>query len=288
MKTAHALILVGLALTLMTGCDRKTAPPPSQPARVSATAAYEKFFGPAPTSDKGTCFAFVIYFPAARTPTKVVPFPFFSFDEATLKKIAIERLLGGMEIGSYRGEFLQPFPSGTRILSISESHGILTLTLSREFEQAIREGVSDHATRALSLTLRQFKGITAVRIQVEGNDKPLESPVDEGSVLPPAAPRLLSVTAMRDKGAREVEEVDAFFDRPVDVSELRMSSRDGTPFEGDLFHSVFDMAAVLKPKDPSRFKEGLPVRLHWKVVDKLGRPAEGDSVWPLEVRQHDH
>jgi predicted DNA-binding antitoxin AbrB/MazE fold protein len=46
------------------------------------------------------------------------------------------------------------------------------------------------------------------------------------------------------------------------------------------------MAAVLKPKEPAQFKEGMPIKVRWKVVDKLGRQAEGDNVWFLEVKEH--
>lgn len=91
---------------------------------------------------------------------------------------------------------------------------------------------------------------------------------------------------MREKGAKDIEDVNAFFDRPVEVKELKLLSKEGQPFAGDLYHSVFDMAAVLKPKDPSQFKERMPIKVRWKVIDKLGRQAEGDSVWLLEVKQH--
>ena len=69
--------------------------------------------------------------------------------------------------------------------------------------------------------------------------------------------------------------------------ELQLLSKDGQQFAGELYHSVFDMAAVLKPKDPSQFKERMPIKVRWKVADKLGRQAEGDSVWLLEVKQHE-
>jgi hypothetical protein len=92
---------------------------------------------------------------------------------------------------------------------------------------------------------------------------------------------------MRDKGAKDIEEVNAFFDRPVDVKELKLLSRDGQQFAGELYHSVFDMAAVLKPKEPSLFKERMEIKVRWKVVDKLGKQAEGEGVWLLEVKQHE-
>ncbi|MBI2353890.1 MAG: GerMN domain-containing protein [Deltaproteobacteria bacterium] len=283
----RALFLLTLLIFALTaGCKQKQPPSPPQPVKIVATPAYEKYFGPAPVTDKGSCFAFVIFFPSAKEPGKVVPFPFFTFDEASLRKVAVERLLSGMEIGSYKGEFLQPFPKGTRIASIAESQGMVTLTLSKEFDPAVKDKGADYAARAIILTLRQFKGVSGVRIQMEGVEKPLDVQADEGVILQPAPPRLLSVIAMRDKGKSDVEEVDAFFDRPVDVKEFRMTDKDGNPFAGETYHSVFDMAAVLKPKDAARFKAGMPVKVRWKVADRLGREAEGDNVWLLEVKEH--
>jgi predicted DNA-binding antitoxin AbrB/MazE fold protein len=106
------------------------------------------------------------------------------------------------------------------------------------------------------------------------------------SVLEPSPPRLLSVTAVKDKGAKDVEEVSAYFDRPVEIRELTLSDRTGKPYAGDVYQSVFDMAGVLKPKYPAVFKAGMPVKVRWKVVDKLGRAAEGEGEFPLEVKEH--
>lgn len=288
MKKIFLLLMLSLAVAAVSGCNKKQlSPPPSQPGKIIATAAYERSFGPAPTTDKGTAYAFVIYFPSAKDPAKVVPFPFFSFDEASLKKVAVERLLSGMDIGSYQGEFLI-MPAGARIASFNETQGTVTLTLSKEFNRAVKDKSAESIVRAIVLTLRQFKGVTAVRLLVEGSEIPHKVQSDERAILPPGPPRLLSVTAMRDKGAKDIEDVNAFFDRPVDVKELKLLSIGGQPFAGDLFHSVFDMAAVLKPKDPTQFKAGMPIKVRWQVIDKLGRQAEGDSVWHLEVKEHDH
>jgi hypothetical protein len=258
--------------------------PVEKPGKVVATAAYEKYFGAAPSVDKGVAYAFVIYFPSRKTPGKVVPFPFFTFDEGSLKKVAIERLLGGMDTGSYKGEFI-PFPSGSRLIAINDNQGTITVNLNKELN-ASAEAATAHS---FALTLRQFKGVKDIRIQVEGKESPLSTLIkdaDDRVVQNPSPPRLLSVTAMRDKGAKYIEDVNAFFDRPVEVKELKLRTEDGQPFAGDLYHSVFGMAAVLKPKDPSQFKERMPITVHWKVVDKLGRQAEGENVWLLEVKEH--
>jgi germination protein M len=277
------IVLAGFLVYAIT--FHKKEIPVEKPGTVVATPAYEKYFGTAPSVDKGTAYAFVIYFPSSKTPGKVVPFPFFTFDEGSLKKVSIERLLGGMDTGSYQGEFIH-FPSGSRLTALNEDQGMVTVNFSKELDTS-----TDAATAsALALTLRQFKDVKAIRIQVEGKESSLNAlakNVDDRVVEQPSSPRLLSVTAMRDKGAKEIEDVNAFFDRPVEVKELKLFSEDGQPFAGDLYHSVFDMAAVLKPKDPSQFKERTPIKVRWKVVDKLGRQAEGDNVWLLEVKQHE-
>jgi len=185
--------------------------PVGKPGKVAATPDYEKYFGAAPTADKGMAYAFVIYFPSSKIPGKVVPFPFFTFDEGSLKKVAVERLLGGMDTGSYRGEFI-PFPSGIRLIAINDDQGTITVNFSKELDQLADAAVA----RALSLTLRQFKGVKDIRIQVEGKERPLSSLVksdDASAVQQPSPPRLLAVTAMRDKGAKDIEDVNAFFDR---------------------------------------------------------------------------
>ena len=260
--------------------------PVEKPGKVVATPAYEKYFGAAPPVDKGVAYAFVIFFPSSKEQGKVVPFPFFTFDEGSLKKVAIERLLGGMDIGSYQGEFT-PFPSGIRLISISDDKGMTTVDVSKELDKS-----ADAATaHAIAMTLRQFKGVKDIRVQLEGKESPLSTLInksDDSAVLQPSPPRLLSVTAMRDKGAKDIEDVNAFFDRPVEVKELKLLSNNGQQFAGDIYHSVFDMAAVLKPKDPALFKAHMPIKVRWKVVDKLGRQAEGDTVWLLEVKHHEH
>ncbi len=281
------LILTACLVLSLVACQKKEEPAAPKPVRISTTAAYEKYFGPAPTTDKGTCFAFVIYFPSAREPGKVVPFPFFTFDQGSIRKVAVERLLGGMDVGSYAGEFLLPFPAGTHLLGVSEEKGAVTVSFSKEMLSAKSDEESGKAAlNALALTLVQFPGTRDLRLQVEGRNDKMPLKADDAAILQPSPPRLLSVTAVKDKGTKNVEEVSAYFDRPVDIQAFTMTDSDGKPLAGDMFHSVFDMAAVLKPKDPTLFREKMPVKVSWKVTDKVGRHAEGEGVWPLEVREH--
>lgn len=280
-------ILMIAALGACTPTDRQA---PAKQGAVIATKDFQRHFGPAPKVDTGTAYAFVIYFPAAKDPGKVIPFPFFSFDEASLKRVALVRLIGGMgDISSYQGEISQPFPAGTRVLDVSQSNGLVSAGFSKELAGGKPDPLSEPAlTNAIVLTLKQFEGVEQVAIRIEGVQSTLDKArkADESAVLELPAPRLLSVTAMRDKGASEVEEVDAFFDRPVQIKELVMSGADGKPFQGDTYQSVFDMAAVLKPKDPAQFKAGMPVKVRWSVTDNLGRSASGESEMALEVKEH--
>lgn len=281
-KTISIIVAIGLVGFLIYGITfQKKEVPVEKPGTVIATPAYEKSYGPAPTVDKGTAYAFVIYFPSTKESGKIVPFPFFTFDEGSIKKVAIERLLTGMETGNYQGEF-QAVPVGGRIVSIEETQGTVVLTLSKEFASPD----ASQFVNAITQTLYQFKGVSTVSVEIEGSENTLVSKGDDSNIIQPGPPRLLSVTAMKDKGAKEVEEVNAFFDRPVDVKELKLLAKDGKAFEGDLYHSAFDMSGVLKPKDRSQFTERMPIKVRWKVVDKLGREAEGNNVWFLEVKEH--
>ena len=163
-----AIVLVGFLIFAVT--FHKKLIPIEKPGKVVATAAYEKYFGAAPAVDKAMAYAFVIYFPSIKSPDKVIPFPFFTFDEGSLKKVAVERLLGGMDTGSYQGEFIT-FPSGSRLIAINEDQGTVTINLSKELDTSAIESTA----RSVALTLLQFKAVKDVRIQIEGKEIPLSS-----------------------------------------------------------------------------------------------------------------
>jgi hypothetical protein len=134
-----------------------------------------------------------------------------------------------------------------------------------------------------------FEMVRGVRLLQEGKD--LDYAVGpqkaEGSwVLEPGPPRVLGVTAAKHAGEKHVEDVSVNFDRPVNVEKIAVTSKDGKPFAGDFYQSVFDMAAILKPKDPAQFRRDMPITVRCQMVDKLGRPGSTDGEFHLEVKEH--
>lgn len=210
-----------------------------------------------------------------------------------------------MDVGSHKGEFLQPFPAGAHLLGISDKEGIISVNFSKDLLKGQADAMDEMAwLDALALTVSQFKGVRGIQVRIEGREQAIVEgkevadflghgglkrqplAVDESRVMEPGPPRLLNVMAVKEKGVKEIEEVNAFFDRPVNVAEFQMTDNKGNSFEGGMYHSVFDMAAVLKPKDPGVFKEQMPIKVRWKITDKLGRGSEGENVWLLEIKVH--
>ena len=185
LKTALAMVLFA-ALAACTSTERKEA---EKQGSVSATGEFVKHFGPAPSVDKGTAFAFVVYFPSAREPGKVIPFPFFSFDEASLKRVALAKLVGGLgEVRAYQGVVSQLFPVGTRVLDVTQAGGRVTANFSKELAGGKRDPATERAlANAIVLTLRQFEGVSEVTVQVEGAPNNLDkraNKADESAVVP--------------------------------------------------------------------------------------------------------
>lgn len=285
---ATSFLFIALLMTLFTGCSSGDQQPVKEKGRVVATADFIRHFGPAPKVDKGTAYAFVVYFPSAKEAGKVIPFPFFSFDEPSLKKVALLKLIGGLgDLKGYQGEVSQPFPSGVRVLGIVQSKGEAVANFGKEMGDGKSGALAQPgALDALQLTLKQFPGVSRVVLQVEGKEVAHGRTADESAIAKPAGPRLLSVTAMKDKGAADIDEIDLFFDRPLQIKELKITGTDGKPYQGDIYQSVFDMAAVIKPKDPGKFAPGQQVKVRWSVTDNLGRNASGDGEFTVELKEH--
>lgn len=288
---ARSLLLI-LLLAALAGCERREEAkkePATAAGNVEASQAYRSWFGEPPTVAEGTCFALVGYYPLAAAPGKVTPFPLFMFNREDQLQVVTEQLLRWGEGWDMGGAALNPFPAGTELLSLVRTGDMVRVELS---EPALSGG--DAAGQRLILavlghTLTQFEGVARVQVVAGGALLPQQAErgfyPDPEAVAPPGEPRALTVAGVWEAGAASPEEVSVFFDRPLRVEEVRVSL-DGRRLEGDYFTSVFDMAVVIRPKEPAQLREGLPVTVAWRVVDRLGRKGEGEKVFTLGRVEH--
>ncbi len=67
-------------------------------------------------------------------------------------------------------------PEGTGLIAVTEKDGIVTINMSREFENVVNEADGGTAAvKALVLTCSQFEGVKEVKLQVEGKDFLMDS-----------------------------------------------------------------------------------------------------------------
>jgi hypothetical protein len=283
------LLMLAILLAASGGCERKQEAPAQEASNVEATQAYRTFFGEPPTVAEGNCYALVGYYPLAAAPGKISPFPLFMFNREEQLQVVTEQLLRWGEGWDMGGVSVNPFPPGTELLSLTRSGDLVRVELS---EPALTE--SDPAGQKLILavlghTLAQFEGVDRVQVVAGGTLLPQQAErgfyPDPEAVMPPGEPRALAVAGVWEEAAANPEEVSVFFDRPVRVEEVRVSV-DGRRLEGDYFTSVFDMAVVIRPKEPALLQEGLPVTVAWRVVDRLGRKGEGEQTFALARVEH--
>jgi len=278
----------------MAGCERREPPQPavSSPTTsgsIEASGAYLRFFGAPPSVAEGSCFALVGYYPLAGDPGKVVPFPLFMFNRENRMQVMVEQLLQWGEGWDMGGVARNPFPPGTELYSLTREEDLVRVELS---PVVLREAGAPEKRLILAVlghTLVQFEGVRRVMVVAGGELLPFQAErgffPDPDAVLPPGEPTVLSVVGVWEEGSREAQEVSVFFDRPVAVQQIELSS-DGRRLEGEYFRSVFDMAVVVRPQAPGAVREGMPVQVEWIVNDPLGRPGEGKKTFALRRLEH--
>jgi hypothetical protein len=276
-----------LTVALLAGCEKKSPPPPT--GTVQASPAYMEYFGQPPTPESGTCFARVGYYPLRGDAEKVRPVPFFLFREEGQLALLLERLVSDEVTFPAESTHFNPFPVGARIQIHALEEGVLELALNLGGTDA---GSAELAAMAASLTETavQFDEVNKVRIMLDG--APLAGMPDGGfghepkRIATPDAPLLLMVVGNWEHGAEDPEEILANFDRPVTVSNFRLRDASDREVQGNYFQSVFNMAVVIHPEDPSLFREGVTLSAEWEVVDGLGRHGQAEGDFRLQRHEH--
>lgn len=284
-------ILLLIGGLLLGGCQKQDAktPEPTAKGTVKATQAYLDSFGQPPTAKQGDCFARVGYYPLRSAPEKVRALPFFLFQESGQLQMLLDRLVGTAVSLPEQSDLFNPFPPGTRVKVTNEQEDAVSLDLS--FSGKAPEADQWPAiTAALTETASQFPGTARVFILAHGKPLPAASGGgfrhDVTRIAPPGPPALFMIVGSWEKGKATPEEVVANFDRPVRIKEFRLEQADGSKLEGEYFQSIFDMAVVLKPKDPASLYQGMALRASWDVSDYLGRQGQGVGTFELQRYEH--
>lgn len=250
---------------------------------VQATQAYREAYGPPPVSDAQGGLAAGTYHPgvgASGRADRLSPLPLFSVTPDKVTEEAARILVEGHPTSARFFNVPRVFPEGSKLLGLESADGVATVRV-RQGRQGERNSL---APQALAHTLTQFDGVHAVALQVDGEG--LSDPVKPRPDIldTPAPPRLLDVVAAVHEG-EDPEQIAVLFDRPVEVALCSIRLADGKDLPGNLYTSMFDMAAILRPEDPKVIREGLPMLVKWSVRDKTGRLSKGEISTELRIYQ---
>ncbi|GAB4283098.1 MAG: hypothetical protein Kow0092_37990 [Deferrisomatales bacterium] len=253
-------------------------------AEVQATAAYREAFGAPPASEGVACRAAVVFLPGVgRTgrEDRLAPVPLFSVTPDKTLEEAARVLVEGHPVEPRFLTIPRLFPPGTSLAALELADGLATVRLGR----GLPGDAHPLAGQALAHTLTQFAEVERVRVQ--GGSAPPGEPLrpDPAVLEAPASPRLLDVVASAHAG-EPPEEVDVLFDRPVEVVQVEARRPGEGPLAGRWYTSMFDMAAVLRPEDPSVLREGMTLQVTWAVRDRKGREARGSREVSLRFYVH--
>ena len=294
LKLILALCSVLFSAMLLSACPaeekEKTSKTPAwSQGNVRATGSYIEHFGEPPTVKEGTCYAQVGYYPLADAPGKLRPFPLFLFNPDKRLELVTEHLLHWGEGWDMGGVLLNPFPPGTQLVSVTREGDLVRVEISPEIKW-VEEPQRQAVINVLGLTLTQFEGVSRVMVIADGELLPDQAEKaffpDVSVVAGPGEPLVLAVTGTWEEGSKDPEEVSIFFDRPITVEEVDLIDESGNPLQGEYYRSVFDMAVVLHPADPAAVTEGMPLKVAWKVSDRLGRKGAGEKTFKLKRLEH--
>jgi hypothetical protein len=287
MKRKHLLGFFILAAAFLTACEKKAEEVPA--GTVKASSAYVEFFGEPPTPERGVCFARVGFYPLNIAPSKVRPVPFFLFREEGQPELLLQRLISGEVTFPEASPLVNPFPDSSRLQVRSLGDGLIELDLTLGTAVA-DETVLMPMAAALTETAVQFDEVSRVRLFLDGTawpGMPAEGFAhDAQRIADPGAPTLLTVVGVWVRGAQDLEEILANFDRPVTIRRFVLRDAAGNDVQGAFYQSVFNMAVVLHPDKAAEFREGITLTAEWEVVDSLGRDGKGVDAFSLVRLEH--
>jgi len=276
----HAISFL-LLLLIAAACQREEPVP--VPGYVEANPAYLGAFGSPPAVERGTAYARVAYLPSREDPVKVGAVPLFIFDAADQLSKILRQLVGNNLVLPSASPLYDPFPAGSSVRIISHVDRSLVLGLELGGSVSLEP---NPMLLSLAETALQFNAVDEVIIMIAGESHGPFTHAPQRLVVP-APPDVVMVAAVLDEGARTPEEIVVNFDRPVKVNSFRFSLPDGSNVAGEYFTSVFQMAIVVHPENPTIYREGLDLVIDWQVTDYLGRVGAGHLATKLQYLVHD-
>lgn len=275
-----------LIFSSLSGCQNESKPEVAS-GKVEATQAYLDNFGVPPQGKAGLAYARVGYLPSITPPHQLQARPIFAFSrDDELQKI-LEKLLSGDLISELSGTVYNPFPNdlSLKLEPVANSTLSVHLSTAQDWQNNVQIAVS-----ALTETALQFDAVQRVKVLINGatpNDMPELGYVHDkeriGLLDPPTIFLILGVWEI---GSEDPEEILVEFDRPIKVNSFELLHESGEKVQGDYYKSVFQMAVVTHPKDPSLFKEGTALKINWSVEDDLGRNGSGSDIVSLKKVVH--
>jgi hypothetical protein len=253
--------------------------------RPVASAAYLTHYGPAPVISAGSYQALVGFLPRIDAPAKVSPFPVFQVASQDAILRLLQRLLSADPDLLRRYNLVNPFPVGTRILSLNQQNEVVRIDLSRHVLRQQNISLRRAIVLSLSHSLVQFPGISKVLVTVEGI--PLAgadayhaylNPID---VVAPSTPRIVGAAAVSTSSGEEPDSISLYFDRPVSIKDLQLIDDHGMVITGNIALENFDMTVLLRPSSPKQIHAGMRVRVTWEVLDALGESGRGEQLFHL-------
>jgi len=255
---------------------------------VKATQAYLENFGTPPQGKSGQAFARVGYLPLQKAPEKLRPVPLFLFSKKKELLLILKQLVSGELLSQRRSELYNPFPDDLE-LSVTSPEGP-TATVALGSQQSWSDTDQIAAGQALAETALQFARIN--RVVVMHNGAPLSQMPADGYLHEPQLlvkvepPEMVLIAGVWENGADTLSEILVEFDRPIKVNNFALYDEMGKTVDGDFFTSIFQMAVVVHPKEPSLYQEATLLRAEWEVVDDMGRSNRGSDSLPMMRIDH--
>jgi hypothetical protein len=283
----RARLVFIVLLVFLVACQQQE-PAGEGSGKVYASSAYLQHFGEPPAVREGFAYAQVGYLPLNDGSAKVRPLPLFLFGENQHLDRILSQLFSDKLIVSSRSKISTPYAQGVKLTELEQLGDTLKVYLSvADTGQQLDQAGLD---RAITETAAQFEEINKVQILYDGEPAPSQ-PVggyqrQASAIAAVEPPMLLDVVGVWEEGVKLPEEILVNFDRPVAINSFRLLDQSGEQIGGKYFTSIFNMAVVVHPDQPERFKEGMELNVAWDVNDHLGRQNSALDSMRLTRSEH--